>query len=217
MHDGEHEEVGIRQRIPEWRRRLQRPCQGREEGREVERIKMWECRSGLRPSAEKNGGLTAVLLYAHKRSVTCIIAKEKSKVSLLTKRASASILHSKSMQNVASSDHNVERGDSEPRDNECVSDLKVTADTLQTDICPRAVQGAVDTGRSRPGHPLIVLWSIVTSSELRFLFCLVQGLIRSNCLPGRLKRVRTDHTSLMGPARWLLFPTRFQWRPNGRT
>jgi hypothetical protein len=82
MHDGEHEEVGIRQRIPEWRRRLQRPCQWREEGGGVERSESWEYGSGLRPSAERNSGLTAVLLCAHKRSVTRTIAKEKSKVRL---------------------------------------------------------------------------------------------------------------------------------------
>jgi len=79
MHDREHEEVGIRQRIPEWRRRLQRPCQWREEGRGLERSKSWEYGSGLRPSAEKNGGLMAVLLCADKRLVTSsqAIAKEK--------------------------------------------------------------------------------------------------------------------------------------------
>lgn len=44
--------AGIRQRIPEWRRRLQRPCQWRE-GEGVE-SSGWEDGSGLRPSVEKN-------------------------------------------------------------------------------------------------------------------------------------------------------------------
>jgi hypothetical protein len=78
MHDGEHEEVGIRQRIPEWRRLLRWPCQWRKEGRGVERGKSWEYGSGLRSSAENNGGLKAVLLCAHKRSVTSIVAREKT-------------------------------------------------------------------------------------------------------------------------------------------
>lgn len=78
MHDGEHEEVGIRQRIPGWRRRLQQPCQWRGEGRGVERNESWEYGSGLRASAEKNGSFMAVLLCGHKRSATSTIAKEKT-------------------------------------------------------------------------------------------------------------------------------------------
>ena len=72
MHDGEHDVVGIRQRIPEWRRRLQRPCQWREEGRGVKISRSWGYGSGLRPCAEENGGLTAVSFMCPKRSVTIV-------------------------------------------------------------------------------------------------------------------------------------------------
>jgi hypothetical protein len=74
----------------------------------------------LRLSVEKNGSLTAVLLCAHKRSVTRTVAKEKSKM-MLDKRDgnSASVLHGDLMQKVMSSDHSVERGDREPRDTKC--------------------------------------------------------------------------------------------------
>jgi hypothetical protein len=118
----------------------------------------------LRPSAEKNGGLTAVLLCEHERSVTSTITKEQSD-AMDTKRASgnsASILHImlKSMQKVAPSNHNVESGDREPRDNECISNSKVTRGQCGGRRTSWTCLG--HTRRPRPGHPPIV-WPIVHS------------------------------------------------------
>jgi hypothetical protein len=91
------------------------------------------------------------------------------------------------MTKVASIDHNVERGDREPRDNECVPESKVTADTApQTDIRPRARHVLLWAHPARISTHCqgITVWLLFHQPRLpSFPFCLV----RSNYLSGRLR------------------------------
>lgn len=110
------------------------------------------------------------------------------------------------MPKVASIDHNVERGDGEPRDNECVPDRNSPEGRTRAFVGTLGVPGGPDI------HPLSrYMMPIVppaTSSEFPLLSCSL------GTMPIEQKRVRTDHTSLMGPARCLLYPTRFRWWAN---
>jgi hypothetical protein len=58
----------------------------------------------------------------------------------------------------------------------------------------------------------LIVWGSPPSQFL--LHDVQEDLPHRGTMPIEQKRVRTDHTSLIGPARCPLYPTRFQWCPN---
>jgi len=170
----------------------------------------------LRPSAEKNGGLRAVLLCAHKRSVTSTITKEKGKVTIWTKGPVVIVRPFFTVNRCkVSSDHHVGGGDRELRDNECVSDFE-SDHRHSPELGQRGHR--LDTGVPGPGIQLFLpsiplCLAYCLSSHLRFCVDVQEDLPHRGTIPIEQKRVRTDCTSLMGPATCLFYPmvARFLW------
>jgi hypothetical protein len=174
----------------------------------------------LRPSAEKIGGFTAVLLYAHKRSVTSTIAKEKSKAT--TKRACGNtvvrpffILNRCESWRLVTVMWNVETMSRAMTSTSVFPTSKVTADTPQTEHQPESTDTPGVPGPHTHCMPIVpssfVLFALIVSGR-RAMYKKtsfhVEGQSPSN------KSVLEPTTSLVGPARCLSYSTRFQWRPN---
>ena len=69
----------------------------------------------------------------------------------------------------------------------------------------------------QPLLPFCLVRSLIVcraASGCSFRVRCTEALPHRGTMPIEQKRVRTDHASLMGPAKSLLYPTRFQWGPN---